>query len=118
MPLPGNAMTPLGRSASKSSLRLKGAARPCASQSGLQTTWWTPFRSAQPAAIFSAPGPPPWTRTTSAYLALSLSRCPMMALASFRLLAARDGHECSLGQVRGVLPVLSRPLEIARVDHG
>ena len=38
---------------------------------------------AQPVAIFSAPGPPPWTSTTSAYFALSLSRCPMMALASF-----------------------------------
>ena len=35
-----------------------------------------------------------------------------------RFLAARDGHECSLGEVRGVLAVLSRPLEIARVDHG
>ena len=34
------------------------------------------------------------------------------------LLAARDGHECSLGKMSGVLAVLFRPLEIARVDHG
>ena len=35
-----------------------------------------------------------------------------------RLLAARDGHECPLRKMRGVLAVLSRPLEVARVDHG
>ena len=35
-----------------------------------------------------------------------------------RLLAARHGDECSLGEVRGVLAVLSCPLEVSRVDHG
>ena len=35
-----------------------------------------------------------------------------------RLLAARDGDERSLGEVCGVLAVLPRPLEVARVDHG
>ena len=47
MPEPGKAMTPLGRRLSNSSLRRKGAARPWAVQSGLQTIWWTPFCSAQ-----------------------------------------------------------------------
>ncbi len=37
MPLPGNAMTPLGRRFRSSSLRRNGAARPGRSQSGLQT---------------------------------------------------------------------------------
>ncbi len=79
MPEPGKAMTPFGRRLSSSSLRRNGAARPCLSQSGLQTTWWTPLRSAQLAAIFSTPGPPPWTRTRSAYLARTLSRRLMTA---------------------------------------
>ena len=35
-----------------------------------------------------------------------------------RLLAARHGDERSLGEVRRVLAVLSRPLEVSRVDHG
>ena len=37
MPEPGNAMTPLGNRSSSSSFLRKGAALPCASQSGLQT---------------------------------------------------------------------------------
>ena len=118
MPEPGNATTPLGRSESSSSLRRKGAALPWASQSGLHTTWWTPFRSAHPAAIFSAPGPPPWTRTTSAYLALTLSRCAMIFPASLASLPPRDGDECSLREVGRVLAVLSGALEVARLDDG
>ena len=35
-----------------------------------------------------------------------------------RLLAARHRDERSLGEVRGVLAVLARPLEVSRVDHG
>ena len=46
MPEPGKAITPFGRSFSSSSFRRNGAARPCAFQSGLHTTWCTAFRSA------------------------------------------------------------------------
>ena len=73
-PLAGKAMTPLGGRLNSSSLRRKGAARPWRSQSGLQTTWWTPLRSAHWAAMRSTPGPLPWRMTMSAYLARALSR--------------------------------------------
>ena len=79
MPEPGKAMTPLGRRFSSSSLRRKGAARPCWFQSGLQTIWWTPLRSAQLAAMRSTPVPPPCTRMRSAYFARALSRRSMTA---------------------------------------
>ena len=42
---PGKAMMPFGRRFSSSSFLLNGAARPCRSQSGLQTIWCAPFWS-------------------------------------------------------------------------
>ena len=74
MPLPGNAMTPLGSRLSSSSLWRNSAARPCRCQSGLHTIWCTSLRSAQCAAIFSTPESPPCTRTMSPYFARTLSR--------------------------------------------
>ena len=57
----------LGSRLSRSSLRRNGAALPWAFQSGRQMTWLTPRASAQLAAIFSTPGPPPCSRTMSPY---------------------------------------------------
>ena len=63
MPEPGNAITPFARR----------------SQSGLPTTWRTPLRSVQLAAIFSMLGPPPCTSVMSAYFSRALSRRSMTA---------------------------------------
>ena len=51
-------------------------------------------------------------------LGLELVEMPDDGAHIVRLLAARHGDEGSLGEVRRVLAVLSRPLEVARVDHG
>ena len=82
MPEPGKAMTPLGRRFSSSSLRRKGAARPCPFQSGLHTTWCTAFRSARYAATRSTPGPPLCTSTMLSYFAFVWSRRAKTAFAS------------------------------------
>ena len=51
-------------------------------------------------------------------LGLELVEVPDDGAHIVRLLAARDGDEGTLGEVGGVLAVLARPLEVARVDHG
>ena len=55
MPVPGNTMTACGTSARRRSLRLKGAALPSRSQSGLNAICVTLRLSAQQAAMRSAP---------------------------------------------------------------
>ena len=104
MPDPGKARTPFGRKLSSTSLRRKGAALPSRPQSGLHTTWWTPFFSAQLAAIFSAPGPPPCSRTMSSYLILMLSRECQMAVTSPKGSVAKSGYlvTCLCDLPRGV----------------
>ena len=98
MPEPGNAITPFGSRFSSSSLRRNGAARPCAVQSGLHTTWSTPLRSAQRAAIRSTPGPPPCARTMSAHLAFAWSRARDHRRRVLNVLAAGDGDERPSGR--------------------
>ena len=55
MPEPGKTMTPIGRTSSIWSLRLKGAALACLVQSGLKAICGTLRLSAQQAAMRSAP---------------------------------------------------------------
>ena len=118
MPLPGKAMIPFGSRFKSSSLRRNGAARPYLFQSGLHTTWWTPLCSAQRAAICSMPGPPPWVRTISGYLALALSSRAVTAAGVGDVLAPGDGDQGPLGQVGLGFRVLPRAHEIAGVDGG
>ena len=74
MPLPSNAMRPLGRRASSSSFLRNSSARPWRCQSALHTTWWTPLRPAHRAASLSVPGLPSCTRMRSSYFASVWSR--------------------------------------------
>src|SRR5690606_38142912 len=70
IPVPGKTRTPIGRTSSIWSLRLKGAALPCLVQSGLKATCVTCRLSAHFAAISSAPlGEPPCRSTMSGCLA-------------------------------------------------
>jgi hypothetical protein len=55
MPAPGKCITPFGTISSITSLRLKGAARPCFVQSGAKPICGTLRFFAQRDAIFSAP---------------------------------------------------------------
>lgn len=74
MPEPGKAMSPIGRTASIWSLRLKGAALAWRVQSGLNAICGTLRWSAQRAAMRSAPfGDPPCSSTMSGCWAWTLS---------------------------------------------
>ena len=99
-------------------MRRNGAARPWRSQSGLQTIWWTPLRSAQLAAILSTPGPPPCTRIMSSYLARVFSSRTITAAGVGDVPASGDGDQGALGQVRLCLAVLAGADEVAGVDGG
>src|SRR3989344_5806501 len=74
IPLPGQAMTALGKAASISSFRRKGAAFWNLAQSGRKAICVTLRLRAQSVAICSPPvGLPPCNRTMSGYLASTLS---------------------------------------------
>ena len=86
--------------------RRKGAALPSRSQFRLHTTWWTPCFSAQLAAIFSAPGPPPCSRSISSYLILMLSSEPALPV---RAVGQRHpGNRYSLDASGGLLRARAR----------
>ena len=118
MPEPGKATRPFGRKLSKTSLRRKGAALPSRSQFGLHTTWWTPRFSAQLAAIFSAPGPPPCSRDHIVVLDLDAVEGAPDRGDVGKVLAAGEGDQGALGQMRGGLAVFTGAEVVAGVDGG
>ena len=118
MPEPGKATRPFGRKLSRTSLRRKGATLPSRPQSGLHTTWWTPFFSAQLAAIFSAPGPPPCSSTMSSYLILMLSSERQMAVTSAKSLPPVRATRVPSGRCAEVSRSLLGAQVVAGVDGG
>ena len=118
MPLPGNAMTPLGRRASKFVVPPEGSGPSVRVPVGLADDLVdaVPLRPA--CRYLLGPRTAAVDEDDVCVLRLEPVEVPDDGAHIVRLLAARDGDERSLGEVRRVLAVLSRPLEVSRVDHG
>ena len=116
MPLPGNAMTPLGRRLSSSSLRRNGAARPCRSQSGLQTIWVDAVALGPVGGDPLDAGAAAMHEDQVAVLGARLVEPGDDGGRVGDVLAAGDGDQGALRQVGHGLAVLAGALEVAGVD--
>ena len=118
MPLPGNAMTPLGSRFSSSSFLRKGAALPCA----------LPVGTADDLVDAARLGPARGDLLDAGAAAVQQNHVAVLRLRQVErapdgvrvrdALAAGDGHQCAVGQVRLGLAVLPRAAEVAAVDGG
>ena len=105
-------MTPLGNRFRSSSFLRKGAALPCAFQSGRHTTWWTPRASAQLARDLLDAGTAAVQQNHVVVLRpRAVERGPDGG-AVRDLLAAGDGDQGALRQVRAGLAVLAGAAEV------